>query len=359
MVTMIARVSDSHSPSGVSVPTSSRGLGAVSERLVPGIVAASRSNALTDTSGRTMRKLRVSLTDACQYRCFYCMPENPTFTRNADLLTPAEYGTLCGALLERGIEELRVTGGEPTVRPEFREIMTVLSKLPAKRLSLTSNGQLLERHLEFLRDLGCDHLNISLDSLDAGRFARITRGGDFRTVMSSIERAVEMGFHLKVNAVVFRGINDDELGDFARWSEATGIEVRFLEFMKIGPAHGTTFDRFVSADQMIASLEPLFSLAPVPVPHDSTSFVFETAEGGRLGFIASESKPFCSSCSRLRLSATGVLRACLMSERGLSLRGVLENQSAAGVDEILRGVLAMKPTGRLESVAQAMHEIGG
>jgi len=337
---MIARVADSRPVSGFPVPASSMG-------------------PLTDSSGRTMRKLRVSLTDACQYRCFYCMPEHPTFTRHADLLTPAEYGALCGALVDQGIEELRVTGGEPTVRPEFREIMTVLSTLPAKRLSLTSNGQLLERHLGFLRDLGCDHLNISLDSLDAGRFERVTRGGDFRAVMSSIERAAAMGFSLKVNAVVFRGINDDELADFLRWSETTGIEVRFLEFMKIGPAHGTTFDRFISADEMIASLEPLFSLVPVAVPHDSTSFVFSTPAGGRVGFIASESKPFCGTCSRLRLSATGVLRACLMSERGLSLRGLAEDGNAAGLADILRDVLAMKPTGRLESVAQAMHEIGG
>lgn len=310
---------------------------------------------LIDPVGRVMRKLRVSLTDACQYRCFYCMPENPVFTKNTDLLSAAEYAAICGELVARGIEELRVTGGEPTVRPEFREIMTALAELPAKRLSLTSNGQLLARHLDFLRDIGCTHLNISLDSLDAGRFERITRGGDFRMVMDCIEKAVAAGFVLKVNAVVFRGVNDDELVDFARWSAATGVEVRFLEFMKIGPAHGTNFDRFVPADEMIASLERHVALLPVAVPHDSTSFVYETADGARLGFIASESKPFCGTCSRLRLSATGVLRSCLMSEKGLSLR----DAAVGEYDAILPAVLAMKPTGRLESVAQAMHEIGG
>jgi cyclic pyranopterin phosphate synthase len=312
-------------------------------------------NAMTDSSGRVMRKLRVSLTDACQYRCFYCMPEHATFTPNSQLLTPDEYGTICGELVERGIEELRVTGGEPTVRPEFRAIMTVLSKLSARRLSLTSNGQLLARHLDFLRDIGCTHLNISLDSLDAGRFERITRGGDFRIVMACIEQAAAMGFSIKVNAVVFRGINDNELPDFAHWSAASGIEVRFLEYMKIGPDHETTFDRFVSADEMIASLKPHVALTPVAVPHDSTSFVFETSAGGRLGFIASESKPFCGTCSRLRLSATGTLRSCLMSERGVLLKGV----PASGYGDVLRAVLAMKPTGRLDHVDQAMHEIGG
>jgi cyclic pyranopterin phosphate synthase len=309
---------------------------------------------LTDPSGRTMRKLRVSLTDACQYRCFYCMPENPVFTRNADLLSAAEYGAICSELVSMGIEELRVTGGEPTVRPEFREIMTTLAKIPA-RLSLTSNGQLLARHLEFLREIDCNHLNISLDSLDAGRFERITRGGDFRTVMACIEQAVAMGFTVKVNAIVFRGVNEDELSDFAHWSAATGVEVRFLEYMKIGPEHATNFDRFVSADEMIASLESHVTLHPVAVPHDSTSFVFETSEGARLGFIASESKPFCGTCSRLRLSATGTLRSCLMSERGVSLRNV----ASSGYKDILSQVLEMKPTGRLDHVDQAMHEIGG
>jgi cyclic pyranopterin phosphate synthase len=321
----------------------------------PAAVPALVDPALVDSMGRVMRKLRVSLTDACQYRCFYCMPENPSFTKNADLLSPAEFRAICGELVARGIEELRVTGGEPTVRPEFREILTALSNVGARRLSLTSNGQLLERHLDFLRDVGCDHLNISLDSLDAGRFERITRGGDFRAVMACIERAAASGFRLKVNAVVFRGVNDDELPDFAKWSAVTGIEVRFLEFMKIGPAHGSNFDRFVPADEMIAGLERFFTLVPAPVPADSTSFVFTTPEGARLGFIASESKPFCGSCSRLRLSATGVLRSCLMSERGISLRSV----PSSGYAEILPAVLAMKPRGRIDHVDQAMHEIGG
>ncbi len=312
--------------------------------------------ALVDSSGRVMRKLRVSLTDACQYRCFYCMPGNPSFTKNADLLSPAEYRAICGELVDRGIEELRVTGGEPTVRPEFREIMTALSEIPAKRLSLTSNGQLLERHLEFLRGIGCDHLNISLDSLDAGRFERMTGGGDFRKVMHCIERASAMGFRLKINAVVFRGINDDELSEFARWSAAMGLEVRFLEYMKIGPGHREHWEtRFIAAADMIASLERDFALLPASVPVDSTSFVFDTPEGARLGFIASESRPFCASCSRLRLSATGVLRSCLMSERGLSLRSV----PSSGYDVILPSVLAMKPGGRIHHVDQAMHEIGG
>ena len=319
-----------------------------------GIAISPMETDLTDASGRVMRKLRVSLTDACQYRCFYCMPENPVFTANSKLLSVAEYRTICSELVSMGIEELRVTGGEPTVRPEFRDIMQSLSGIQAKRLSLTSNGQLLERHLEFLRDVGCTHLNISLDSLDAGRFERITGGGDFRKVMGSIEKAAGMGFEVKVNAIVFRGVNDDELADFSQWSAASRIEVRFLEYMKIGN-YAENWQRFISADEMIAKLEETTTLYPVAVPADSTSFVYGTTEGGRLGFIASESKPFCGNCSRLRLSATGMLRSCLMSEQGISLRHL----DTAEYPRVLEKVLAMKPTGRLDHVDQSMHAIGG
>ena len=174
--------------------------------------------------------------------------------------------------------------------------------------------------------------------------------------MACIERASEKGFRLKINAVIFRGINDDELADFARWSAATGIEVRFLEYMKIGPGHREHWEkRFISAAEMIERLGAAFTLEPVEVPVDSTSFVHATPEGARLGFIASESRPFCGDCSRLRLTATGVLRSCLMSERGISLRSV----PSSGYDAILPSVLAMKPGGRIHHVDQAMHEIGG
>jgi cyclic pyranopterin phosphate synthase len=283
------------------------------------------------------------------------MPDHPTFTQAHHLLRPEEYRSICSALVAMGMEELRVTGGEPTVRPEFRAILASLSEVPALRRSITSNGQLLERHLDFLRDLGWMNLNISLDSLDAGVFERITGGGNFGTVMACIEKAVAMGFQVKINAVVFKGVNEMELWDFARWSAQTGIEVRFLEFMKIGPAYESHWNRFISAEEMITLLETFTSLHPVPVPLDSTAFVFETDAGARLGFIASESQPFCGSCSRLRLSATGVLRSCLMSEQGLSLRGLATDR----YPEILEKVMAMKPLGRLDHVTQPMHAIGG
>lgn len=310
---------------------------------------------LIDPHGRVLRKLRVSLTDACNQRCAYCMPSAPAFTPVGRLLRPSEYKAICSRLVELGIEELRVTGGEPTVRPGFRDILAALAGAGARRLGLTSNGQLLERHLEFLRDTGWNRVNISLDSLDPGAYERITGGGDHRAVLGAIGKAAALGLRVKVNVVVLRGVNDGEIADFAAWSARTGIEVRFLELMRIGPGAAGHSRRFMPAAEMMERLARESDLSPVPMPPDSTARIFRTSGGARIGFIASESMPFCGSCSRLRLSATGVLRACLMQEGGLSLRGKPPEAFAGIVAE----VAAMKPVLRPEALAGAMHAVGG
>lgn len=310
---------------------------------------------LVDPSGRIIRKLRISLTDACNQACTYCMPGHPRFTSAAGLLRASEYRAICGRMVELGIEELRVTGGEPTVRPDFRHILAALQELPARRRGVTSNGELIGRHLEFLRDTGWTHLNISLDSLDPGAYERITGGGDFRKVMRAIEKAAGMGFPVKINMVVLRGVNDGELGDFAEWSAATGVEVRFLELMKVGPGAAIHPRRFLPAAGMLAILGRTVELSPLPRPADATAIPYAIAGGGRIGIIASESMPFCGGCSRLRLSATGFLRACLMREDGTDLR-------SAGPEEyprLLAGVMALKPTGRPERLLEPMHAVGG
>lgn len=310
---------------------------------------------LIDPSGRVLRKLRVSLTDACNFRCTYCMPANAIFTPSIGHLSLPELRDICSNLVSMGIEELRLTGGEPTLRSDFQAVLTALSTLPVSKRGITTNGQLLARHLDGAWDTGWKHLNISLDSLDPGRFERITGGGDFRKVMGAIEKAAAMGFEVKVNMVVMRGINDDELEDFAGWSARSGLEIRFLELMKIGPALDRHLQRFVSAAEMVTRLESKRVLRPVPMRNDSTAFVFATNDGARLGFIASESKPFCGTCSRLRLSPAGVLRSCLMDPFGLSLR----HASAEQYPDLLDKVMAGKPLGRIELMSEAMHAIGG
>ena len=308
-----------------------------------------------ETKTRVMRKLRVTLLDNCNFRCFYCMPKNPKFLPRNELLTPVEIESICLGLVDLGIDHLRITGGEPTLRKEFKEILERLSQLKIKKLSLTTNGFLLEKYLDFLWDIGCRNINVSMDSLSSEKFNKITHSKGFDKVYSEILKAKEMGFHLKINTLVFKGINDNELMDFINFSSQTGIEVRFLELMKIGQGCLNQTDHFISADEMIDKIKNTETLISETVEKDSTSFNFRTGSGARIGFIASESRPFCESCSRLRLTPKGILRACLMSEKGINLRGVAIEEYPS----ILKQVIAMKPTYRLENIEQNMYQIGG
>ena len=196
---------------------------------------------------------------------------------------------------------------------------------------------------------------MSLDSLDEAAFARITRRPYFQKVIDSILTAVEMGFQVKVNVVIARGYNDSELIDFVQFSEKTGVDVRFLELMRVGASVDEHIEKFMAAEEMIEIIAQEFELFPVASVLDSTSFNFKTVSGARIGFIASESQPFCGNCSRLRLSATGKLQSCLFSEAGVELRGV----DPLNYPEILHQVMEMKPHGRLPFITQTMNQIGG
>lgn len=310
---------------------------------------------LNDPHGRWIRKLRVSLTDVCNLRCTYCMPANVRFQPASTLLPPDELVGMVAGLVDEGIRQIRLTGGEPLARREFREIAEGVAALPLGKFGLTTNGYWLEEHLPFLAGIGCRHVNVSLDSLQADRFEAITRTPFFDRVMSALLEAKAAGFPVKVNVVLIRGANDDEVEDFAAFSAEHGIPVRFLEYMKIGPQRGQHDELFVPAGEVIERLRLRHTLTPVEAEADATAFSFRTDDGAEIGFIASESRPFCDTCSRLRLSARGKLRACLMSEDGLSLVGVPRED----YPEVLAEVMAMKPTGRLPEIAQPMHEIGG
>jgi cyclic pyranopterin phosphate synthase len=308
-----------------------------------------------DPYGRTMRKLRISLTDACNFRCFYCMPKNVKFQPKEHFLSSKQIYAITKELVNLGIEELRLSGGDPTLREDLDDILQKLGTLNVSKLGLTSNAYLLAKHLPLMKEVDCKYVNISLDSLNADSFERITRTKHFETVFRTILQARDMGFSLKVNMVVMRGYNEQELMDFVHFSEEEGIEVRFLELMKIGPHH-MSFDKlFVSADEMIEMIGQQRSLKRELTPYDSTSFNYRTPQGGRIGWIASESKPFCGACSRLRLTHDGQLRSCLMSRFGVSLRDV----PFEDYPSLIRDVLQMKPSGRIPFIEQAMHEIGG
>ena len=318
-------------------------------------LTCSKSSILRDAHGRHLHKLRVQLTDACQFRCFYCMPENAKFMPASRLMPAKDLVSICRNLVDCGVDEIRLTGGEPLLRKEFEEIVLGLSELPLKKLGLTTNGQLLKEKLNFLRSTKCQSLNISLDSLKEERFKQITRRGELSVIREAVEMAAFLGFEVKVNTVVFRGVNDDELLDFVSFSQCLGVEARFLEYMNIGPMYSENENLFVSADEMIERIGKNETLTPLTVPNDSTSFVYRTDGGARIGFIASESKPFCQHCSRLRLTSDGQLRACLMSSEGKDLLG----KKMSEYPELLRNVIAMKPYERLEKTDQPMYQIGG
>ena len=312
-------------------------------------------NQLIDNHGRRIRKLRLSLTDKCNLRCHYCMPVDQTFMDEKRYVTPFELRELLADLVGLGLEEVRLTGGEPLMRKSFGEIVECLSSLKLKKLALTTNGIYLDKYFELLQRYGVHHLNISLDSLDEDNFKKITFANHLNKVVNNIKRAHELGFVVKVNTVMMKGVNDHELLDFVSFSEETGVEVRFLELMRIGYACRDQSDQFISAQEIIKNLRPHMELKPIAGPVDSTSFNFLTSTGAQIGFIASESQAFCGQCSRWRLSADGILRACLLKDDGRSIRNLGKEERLILYQELL----GMKPAMRPKEVAHQMNAIGG
>lgn len=305
---------------------------------------------LIDEHGRRIRKLRLSLTDKCNLRCHYCMPVDQTFMDEKNYLSPEEIVEVVSELVLMGLEEVRLTGGEPLMRKSFPEIVRKLGELPLKKLALTTNGIYLDKYFDVLKSTRVFHLNVSLDSLNEETFKKITFGNHLNRVLSNIKTAVSLGFVVKVNAVMMKGINDHEVMDFVRFSERESVEVRFLELMRIGHALSEQNAQFISAKELKAKIPS--DLRPITVPHDSTSFNYVTDNGGQVGFIASESQPFCGQCSRWRLSADGILRACLLKDDGRSLK-------KSDRKAIYQELLGMKPIHRPLEVSHSMNMIGG
>ncbi|MFP5385690.1 MAG: GTP 3',8-cyclase MoaA [Bacteriovoracia bacterium] len=307
---------------------------------------------LIDHFGRRIRKLRLSLTDKCNLRCHYCMPVDQVFMDESHYLLTDEIVNIVKELQELGLEEVRLTGGEPLMRKSFPEIVEKLSALGLKKIGLTTNGIYLDKYLDLLKRHKIFHLNISLDSLDEDNFRKITFGNQLRRILANIRMAVSQGFVIKINTVMMRGVNDHEVLDFVKFSEEEKVEVRFLELMRIGHARPEQQDQFISARELSRKIRLRHHLKTVVMPLDSTSYNFVTERGAQVGFIASESEPFCGQCSRWRLSADGILRACLLKDEGLSLR--TENRI-----EVYQKLLGMKPVFRPVEVSHSMNTIGG
>ncbi|MCX6632863.1 MAG: GTP 3',8-cyclase MoaA [Candidatus Solibacter sp.] len=274
---------------------------------------------LVDSFGRVHDNLRISVTDRCNIRCFYCMPETDVrFVERSEILDFEEIERFVRVAVEMGIRKLRVTGGEPLVRRDLPVLIGRLAAIPGiEDLALTTNGVLLEEYAQPLYDAGLRRLNVHIDTLDRARFEQITRRDDLGRVLSGLALAKRIGFtKIKLNAVAVKNLVELDIVPLARYARENGFEVRYIEFMPLDAQNLWDRGKVLLADDMIAMLSREISpLAPVPDPDPrapASEYVYEDG-GGMVGFIASVSRPFCLNCNRLRLTADGKLRYCLFA----------------------------------------------
>jgi cyclic pyranopterin phosphate synthase len=326
---------------------------------------------LVDTHGRTVRDLRISVTDRCNLRCVYCMPaEGMPWLAREQLLTYEELTRFARIALEHGITGIRLTGGEPTVRADLPVLVRMLSALrPGLDLSLTTNGLKLPAMAEELAAAGLTRVNVSLDTLDRERFRQIARRDRIADVFAGLEAARRVGFTpIKVNAVLMRGFNEDEAMPLARWAREQGHELRFIEWMPLDYQHGWSRSKLVSADEILAAIDAEFPIEPAPGEDPSApATVYRYRDGGgRVGVIASVTRPFCGHCDRIRLTADGQIRTCLFSLQEYDFRTALRN--GASDDEIsalLTAAVLRKEPGHLinspffKQPERGMSAIGG
>ena len=285
---------------------------------------------LIDTYNRVHSDLRISVTDRCNIRCFYCMPEEGAqFASPRALLSFAQITRFVSSAGRLGIQKVRLTGGEPLLRPKLPELIAALSTIPAIRdLALTTNGVLLERAASSLYNAGLRRLNVHLDTLDRGRFRQITRRDDLSRVLAGIDAAQAAGYQgIKINAVAIKGLTESDVISLVRFGRERHMEVRFIEFMPLDGQGIWSLDRVLTAGEMIAMLNREFGpLSPVPDAYPrAPATEYEFTDRSRVGFIASVSRPFCLNCNRLRLTADGKLRYCLFAREETDIKPLLEN----------------------------------
>jgi GTP 3',8-cyclase len=304
---------------------------------------------LTDKWGRQITDLRVSVTDRCNFRCIYCRSAKPeTHLPMDELLEWHEYERLVRLLLALGIRKVRVTGGEPLVRPGVEDFLARLKALGAEDLSMTTNGYLLAERSERLVASGMNRINISLDSLNREKFERMTRTQTFDRVIAGIDAAQASRLRpVKVNAVLIRGINDDEVEAFARFARDRDLIVRFIEFMPLDADRAWTRDMVVSGAEVYQRISAQWPLVPVVHERSETARKYRFADGrGEIGLISPVSQPFCGHCSRLRLTADGKLRTCLFSKQDHDLRSLLRCGASDGeISDQICSIVAQKEKG--------------
>ncbi|TMJ21924.1 MAG: GTP 3',8-cyclase MoaA [Alphaproteobacteria bacterium] len=311
----------------------------------------SLSAPMTDPFGRTISYLRVSVTDRCDLRCFYCMSEDMTFLPKADLLTLEELDRLCSAFIAKGVRKLRLTGGEPLVRRNVMSLVRSLSRHLAsgtlRELTLTTNGSQLARFAAELRDHGVRRVNVSLDTLDPAKFRAVTRWGDLDKVLSGIEAARSAGLAVKINAVALKNLNEDEIPSLMEWAHGNGMALTLIEVMPMGEIGEGRIDQYVPLSLVRARLAQHYTLTDLD---DNTGgparYVGVSETGGKLGFITPMTHNFCESCNRVRITCTGTLHTCLGQEDAADLRKPLRGSvDDALLSAAIDRAIGQKPKG--------------
>ena len=326
---------------------------------------------LIDTFGRIHNNLRISVTDRCNLRCVYCMPEEVVFLDKGELLTFEEIARFVRAVAPLGIDKLRLTGGEPLLRRDLARLVSMLAVIPGiKDVGLTTNALLLADQAQGLYDAGLRRINVSLDTLDEGRFRALSRRDGLDRVLAGIDAAKRAGFSpVKVNAVVIRGVNDMDVVPLARHAREHGWEMRFIEYMPIG-AEAWEREKVYFAHEILEAIEAEVGALLPAEDYDprAPAMDFRYADGsGRVGIIASVSRPFCASCNRLRLTADGKLRNCLFALDEADVKGLLRGPGDcdAEIAEVVRKNVWAKwegheiNTARFVKPGRTMHAIGG
>jgi cyclic pyranopterin phosphate synthase len=326
--------------------------------------------ALVDGFGRRIDYVRLSVTDRCDLRCLYCMPRRMRFLPRADLLTADEIVRLARHLIARGVRRIRLTGGEPLVRPDIGDIVKGIGQRigsDLEELTLTTNGTQLERFVRPLREAGVERINVSLDSRDPPRFARITRGGELVPVLRGIAAARDAGFAVKINMVALAGLNEDEIEPMLLWCAASGLDLTLIETMPLGEIEEDRSLHYLPLDRVRRRLERSLVLRPSSRRTGGPARYFDVdGLNLRLGFITPLTGNFCGSCNRIRVTAAGTAYGCLGRDQKIDLREALRGVSMEALDQALDRLIAGKPQAhdfRIEAatpaVSRHMNVTGG
>lgn len=315
---------------------------------------------MLDKFDRKINYLRISLTDLCNFRCKYCMPEGGVLKKQrSELLTFEELYYISHIFVENGIDKIRITGGEPLLRKGVEKFVESLGNIEkVKDLAMTTNASMLAKKAETLKKAGLNRVNISLDTLNPETFEKLTKG-NLKDVLEGIKKAEEVGLKIKINTVLLKGINDREINDFINLTKDNEIDVRFIEVMPIGPTADYAKSKFLSCDQIIESSE-LIKIENDDISSPAKLYKLDGAKG-RVGFIEPISHNFCEYCNRIRLTSDGKLKPCLHNDKVIDLKTALRN--GEDIRPLIEKALSIKPQkhnlNKGENIIESMNRIGG